>query len=418
MNRPAPHSRRIPYIVAGTALFALLAFLLSQTGYYSFCYLEQWDTFIYNSAYLSGSLALPGGCVQLLSSFLTQFFCRPLTGILITALLLTWIALLTADILHRWTKSKLTLPLALFPVAALFFLHYNVNYQYTGTIAFLWMLLFLRLRFFFHKFTGRFAYSLASTFLLFATAGPVAFLYSCLILIIELFCHKKRALWFISLPLMVYLTAETCLRMGLSGELEHVLLPDGYFTLRLQAGSIIYLPWGLTLAVFITSGLCKSFRFKRRWMQGTLIAAQLACAVAFTFVGIPQYIDRNNEVFKELNHYARHCQWDKITDKCENMPMNNLQLSQRRTGRTRPVGRPTVHATLHRHTDHLRARKQNALPVRTAQRHLFLNGAHRLFTTICLRGQRRHGQFLSTHAATAGPDQPYLRALWHCKEVS
>ena len=152
----------------------------------------------------------------------------------------------------------------------------------------------------------------------------VAFLYSCLILIIELFCHKKRALWFISLPLMVYLTAETCLRMGLSGELEHVLLPDGYFTLRLQAGSIIYLPWGLTLAVFITSGLCKSFRFKRRWMQGTLIAAQLACAVAFTFVGIPQYIDRNNEVFKELNHYARHCQWDKITDKCENMPMNNL----------------------------------------------------------------------------------------------
>ena len=108
MNRPAPHSRRIPYIVAGTALFALLAFLLSQTGYYSFCYLEQWDTFIYNSAYLSGSLALPGGCVQLLSSFLTQFFCRPLTGILITALLLTWIALLTADILHRWTKSKLT----------------------------------------------------------------------------------------------------------------------------------------------------------------------------------------------------------------------------------------------------------------------------------------------------------------------
>ena len=108
MNRPAPHSRRIPYIVAGTALFALLAFLLSQTGYYSFCYLEQWDTFIYNSAYLSGSLALPGGCVQLLSSFLTQFFCRPLTGILITALLLTWIALLTADILHRWKRGVMS----------------------------------------------------------------------------------------------------------------------------------------------------------------------------------------------------------------------------------------------------------------------------------------------------------------------
>lgn len=323
-NKLTTLGKNHPYIPAGIILFISVTLLLSHTGYHNFCYQEQWNTFIYNVNYQKGLLIQPGGCVQLLSSFLIQFFTRPLTGILITALLLTWIALLTADILHRWTKSKFTFPLTLFPVAALSFLHYNVNYQYAGTIALLWMLLFLRLRFFFHKFTRRFAYSLASTFLLFATAGPVAFLYNCLILVIELFYHKKRALWFIFLPLMVYLAAKTCLWMGLSGELEHVMLPDGYFTLRLQAGSIIYLPWGLTLAVFITSGLCQSVRFRGRWMQGYLIAAQLVCVVAFTLGGSARYIDRYNEIFKELNHYARHRQWDKIIDKCGNIPMNNL----------------------------------------------------------------------------------------------
>lgn len=323
-NKLTTQSKNHPYIPAGIILFISATLLLSHTGYHNFCYLEQWNTFIYNADYQKDLLLQPGGCVQLLSNFLIQFFTRPLTGILTTALLLTWIALLTANILYCRTRSKLTLPLAFFPAAALFFLHYNVNYQYAGTVAFLWMLLFLRLQFLFRRFSMRFAYSLASTLLLFAAAGPIAFLYSWLILIIELCRCRKQSLWFVTLPLMAYLAAKTCLWLGLSGEPRHVLLPDGYFMLRLQPGSIIYLPWGLTLAVFMANGLCQSVRFRRRWMQGSLVAAQLVCAVAFTLDGAARYIDRNNEIFKELNHYARHCQWDKITDKCRNMPMNNL----------------------------------------------------------------------------------------------
>lgn len=324
MNKLASHSKNNSYILAGIVLFMAITLLSIHTGYYNFCYLEQWNTFIYNANYQKSILAQPGRCVQLLSSFLIQFFTRPLTGILTTALLLTGAAVLTADILYSWTKNKLTLPLALFPAAALFFLHHNVNCQYAGTVAFLWMLLFLRLQLLFRKFPIRFAYSLASTLLLFAAAGPIAFLYSWLILIIELSCYKKQALWFASLPLMAYLAAKVCLWFGLSGELRHVLLPDGYFTLRLQPGSIIYLPWGLVLAVFLASGLCKSLRLKNRGMQKALIAAQLVCAAAFTFDGISRYIDRNNEIFKELNHYARHSQWSKIIDRCENISMNNL----------------------------------------------------------------------------------------------
>lgn len=322
MNKPIRYNSKAPHTFAGIILFTLLTLLLCARGYYNFCYLEQWRTFIYNIDYIGSILTQPGGAAQLFSDFLIQFFNRPLVGILTTALLLTWTALLTADILHCWTKSRFTSPLALFPAVALLFLHYNTNYQYAGTVSFLWMLVFLRLHFLFHKFVIRLVYSLISTSLLFIMAGSIAFLYSWILLIIELFRCKKQALWFIPLPLLVYLAAKSCLWLGFSGELKHVLLPDGYFTLRLQSGSIIYLPWGLMLSVFIISGLCKAVKFKKGWIQKTFIAVQLA-GVA-TFAGTCKYIDKNNEIFKELNHYANHCQWNNITDKCKHLPMDNL----------------------------------------------------------------------------------------------
>ncbi|MDH6304685.1 hypothetical protein M2459_001421 [Parabacteroides sp. PF5-5] len=324
MSKTIFHNSKALYAIGGSILFALLAFLLYTMGYYNFCYLEQWNTFIYDANYISNVLAQPGGCVQLASSFLTQFFIYPITGILITALLLTWIALLITDILYCWTGSRFIFPLALFPIAALMFLHYNTNYLYAGTIAFWLMLVCLRLYFLWHKLIARLTYSLISAFLLFVVAGPIAFLYSCLLLIIELFSLKRQALWFISLPLMVCLAAWVCLLLGLSGEWKHLLLPDGYFTLRLQAGSIIYLPWGLILSVFTIGGIYKLLRIKKEWIERSCCAILLIGAIAFTFIGASWYIDANNESFKELSYYARLSQWENIIGKCKQLPMNNL----------------------------------------------------------------------------------------------
>lgn len=324
MNKQLLPNNKVSYIIAGIFLFVLLVFLLCTIGYYNFCYLEHWGTFIYNTIYINDTLLQPGGCVQLFSCFLVQFFINPIAGILITALLLTIIALLTADILYYWTRNQLTFPLSLFLIVALVFLHYNTNYQYAGTIAFLMMLICLRLQFFFHKFGMRLAYSIVSTFLLFVIAGPIAFLYSWLLLIIELLRCEKQVLWFMILPVMVYLLANSCLRLGYSGEWKHVLLPDGYFTRRLQPGSIIYLPWALTVSVFIIGGLCKSVKLVKEWIKRIFIIIQFSIVVVFTFFGISGYTDKNNEIFKELNYYASYYQWDNIINKCKHLPMNNL----------------------------------------------------------------------------------------------
>lgn len=216
------------------------------------------------------------------------------------------------------------MPLALLPAIALFFLQYNVNFLYSGMVAFLMMMIMLRLKFLFRSFSERFLYSLASTLLLFVSAGAVAALYSLLLLLTEIFENRKRGLWYAVFPLTVLLLSYSALRLGAVGELRHVLLPDGYFTHRLHPGSVIYLPWGITLLVFLIGGVCRFVRLQRRWTKVSILAAEIAAAAVFAYDGATRYIDSSNEIFKELNHYARFCQWERILERCETISLNNL----------------------------------------------------------------------------------------------
>lgn len=230
------------------------------------------------------------------------------------------------------------MPLALLPAIALFFLQYNVNFLYSGTVAFLLMMVFLRLQFVFRKFSERFAYSLASTLLLFVAAGAIAALYSLLLLLTEIFENRKRGLWYAVIPLMVLLLSYVALRVGAVGELRHVLLPDGYFTHRLRPGSVIYLPWGITLLVFLVGGVCRYVRLQRRWIQVSALVAEIAMAVVFALDGASRYIDPSNEVFKELNHYARLQRWDKMLERCKSVSLGNLLFQNYRNMALAEVG--------------------------------------------------------------------------------
>ncbi len=318
------NSKLTLYVPAGIVLFVMFALMLGFAGHYNFCYMEGWSTFICDVGYQSVVVAQPGGCAVLLSNFLIQFFAQPLVGVLVTAVLLTAITILTADILRLISESRRIMPLALFPSIALFFLQYNVNYMYSGTVAFLLMLIFLRLQFLFRKFSERFAYSLASTLLLFMAAGAISFLYSLLLAIEEIFRNRKRGLLYVALPLTVLFLSYVMLWLGALGELRHVLLPDGYFTHRLHPGSVIYLPWGITLLVFLAGGFCRSIRLQRRWIQISLVVAQITAAAVFAFDGASRYIDHSNEIFKELNHYARFQRWDRMLERCDAISLSNL----------------------------------------------------------------------------------------------
>ena len=180
-------------------------------GAYNFCYLEQWQTFVYDSSYVSNTFMQPGGLVQLTAGFLIQFFHMPIAGILITAFLLSAIFLLMAHILKRWTGNNLLWPSALLPVVALAFMHFNTNYLYEGTLAFLLMLVGLTFHLRIRSTISRFIYSLCYTVFLFATAGSIATLYVILLIIMEVFISPKKSVVYLFLILVVYLLAQYAL---------------------------------------------------------------------------------------------------------------------------------------------------------------------------------------------------------------
>ncbi len=310
--------------IEGTLLFLILSFVLYVVGYYNFCYLEQWNTFIFSKEAYSDILFQPGGAIQLLSNFIVQFFVHPLSGILISAFILTCIALVLSGILYKWSRNRASFPISLFPVASLIFLHYNVNYSYSGTLAILFMLAFLSIYLSIKKYSYRFSYLVISLLLIYQLAGPIASLYGTILIIMELSNLKWRSLFILILPLILLAAVYFSLKQGVVGEWKQLLLPDGYFTLRLNPGNIIYMPWIIISSIFALCSICKLFELKKKWMVISANIILFVAAVAFTQFGIKKYVDGNSEIFKELNYYASNSQWDKIIDRCSNIPINNL----------------------------------------------------------------------------------------------
>lgn len=310
--------------IEGTILFLILSFVFYVVGYYNFCYLEQWNTFIFSKEAYSDILFQPGGAIRILSNFIVQLFVHPLSGIFISAFILTCLALALSCILYKWSRNRASFPISLFPVASLIFLHYNVNYSYSGTLAILLMLAFLSLYLSINKFSYRFVYSVISLLLIYQLAGPIASLYGTILIIMELSNLKWKSLFILILPLILLTTVYFSLKQGVVGEWKQLLLPDGYFTLRLHPGNIIYMPWIIISSVFVLCGISKLFELKKKWMVISANVIVFVAAAVFTQTGIKKYVDGKSEIFKELNYYASNSQWDKIIERCGNIPINNL----------------------------------------------------------------------------------------------
>ena len=319
--------KRLSPIIIGSLFLLASAIFLYFAGAYNFCYLEQWQTFIYDPSYICQTGMKPGGTAELIALFLIQFFKFPITGILITSLLLSIIFMLSIQVFRRWTGSGCQLlPATLLPVISLAFLHFNTNYLYSGTVAFVFMMMGLSVQIRIRKFHYRYIFSLFSSILLFFLAGPIAMLYTILLLIMEVSRSPKKATAYLFLPLLVLLMAHYCLRMGWAGEWKHLIGPAGYFTLRLPAGSAVWLPWGMTIGTFVFAALYQRFKPQKTGAIRFSVWTQALITGTFLFMGGSQYISKDNELFKELNYLARYERWNDIIGRSDRIPKSNLLL--------------------------------------------------------------------------------------------
>jgi hypothetical protein len=304
--------------------FLLLFFYLQKQLAFHFYFIEQEQIFLWSYPYLSSVVIVPGGMTRLLTEFCIQFFIQPYCGALIMSAIFTLTGIFTAGIIKRMAPNANLFILSLLPIVLLFYIHFDVNYFYWGTMAYMLMLLVLYGYFSVPRATVRLVYATAFGVILFWCAGAVAFLFVICVFLWELLNRISRAYLFILPVLLVMGLAYVSIYTSMVGSYRFLFLPNGYYAYRLHPNMDIYFAW-IFLPVLLI--VCRFMR-NRQYVKGVrkyieAFLQLLLVVVAFHF-GMDKFANRNNDFYEELDYYMRTEQWAKIIERCSGELKNYL----------------------------------------------------------------------------------------------
>lgn len=303
--------------------FSLFFFLQCYAGFH-FYYIEQEHLFLYSRSYLYTQLMQPGGGAQLIADYCTQFFVVPYIGAFIMSLLFTFIGILTAGIIRKTAVNSNLFIISLTPIITLLFVHFDTNYYYGGTFAYCMMLVALYIYFSIKRISFQIPYALLITVFLFWFCGPVAFLFAICIFLWELLTRFTRAYGFMLPLLLVIGLSVWSVYESLVADYRFILLPDGYFNVRLHPGMVIYYSW-ITLFVIL---LLAFFLRKRNPIRKSRKIVEHFCLLIiialFSVYGARKYVNFKSAFFEELDYYVRTEQWDEIIVRSEGDLKNYL----------------------------------------------------------------------------------------------
>ena len=305
-------------------IFLMLFFYLQKQLAFHFYYIEQEQLFLWSRAYWASVIMEPAGLVRLLTEFCVQYFIQPYYGALIMSALFTLIGMLTAGIIKRIAPHANLFILSLLPVVLLLYIHFDTNYFYRGTMAYMWMLCALYGHFCISHVTIRAVYATVSGILLFWWAGSIAFLFVVCVFLWELISRFTRAYRFIFPLLIVTGLAVWSVYASYIGDFRFVFLPDGYFTYQLRPGVAIYFPWIYMPLLLLVCRLVHRKNHVKGGRKYLEMLFQLIVVAAFFWFGTDKFVNRNSDFYKELDYYMRTGQWDNIIERCSGETDNYL----------------------------------------------------------------------------------------------
>ncbi|MDR3260946.1 MAG: DUF6057 family protein [Tannerella sp.] len=317
-------SRRHAPFTFGLAVFVFLFVVLQRYGAYHFYYIEQEQLFLYSRPYLFSVWMQPAGLVRLLAEFGIQHFINPYWGAFLMSALFTCIGMQTGWILKRIAPHANIGLLSLLPVATLLYVHSDTNYSYSGTVAYSLMLMALHVYFCINNTHVRAVYALFISAILFWWAGAVAFLFAVCIFLWELLNRFTQSYRFIFPLLLVTALAFYSVYNSLAGDYRYMILPDGYFTSRLRPGFVIYLSWICLPALLLLASVLRKRDVVRKNRNVLGMFLQILVIAAVFGYGMKKFVNPKSEFYKELSHYMRMEQWDKIIERCEGSLTNYL----------------------------------------------------------------------------------------------
>ena len=310
-------------------LFAVLAAGLEWLYRYHFFYIEQNQLFLFSRHYFADMAARPGGIAEWAAAFVVQFFVWPGAGALLTALLLTGVGVLTALVCRRIAPSApfvLLLPVWLLPVAALLCIHFDFNWSYGGTVAFLVMLAALLVCL---RAVGwwRTVLGLILGPVLFWVCGPVALLWAVCLALCEAAAGARR--WWFSFVVLAETAAVAwgTLHFSLIGDGTVAFSPLFYYTDNLPPGAEIWFAWAALPVAILCVRLCRDVKIVSRRREILFTAAGIVLAVALLWGCTERYLDRKWYRIKHLDRLAGSGRWDEIVELSTGGITNYLHLN-------------------------------------------------------------------------------------------
>jgi hypothetical protein len=307
--------------------FALLAVGLEWAYRYHYFFVEQNQLFLLSDHYFFETVAEPGGLAAWVAGFLVQFFALPLAGSSITALLLTAAGVLTALLCRRAAPGASLYLLWGLPVVSLLCIHFDFNFFYQGTIAFVIALVAMSIYVRIRPPGGRLVAGVVGVPLLFWLCGPVALLFALCVTAWEATGATRR--WWLS-PVVVIeavVLAWAALHFSVIGEWRKAFSPEFYYTNALAPGAAIWFGWIALPTVIVAARLCRAVKPGNRKQELAFAAVQLTILAIVAAAGVNGYIDRKSYQMKKLDHFSRTEQWDKIIEQSQGPISNYLYLN-------------------------------------------------------------------------------------------
>ena len=281
---------------------------------------EQFQLFLFDSDYLTGRLAVPGGVAAYLAEFLTQFYNHPWMGAAVLAVLHVLLQLLTEQLMRRENGGKplsgILWGLSFLPSLALWFVLGDESLMPAFTVSLLCVL--MAMAFYPSGRKNQLAYALCAVPVVYWVAGPLVWMLAVYVLIIGWrdSASRRRGLCLGVAMLMfgfvcVWLSAlfEPYPLRCLLGSIFYYRFPE------VVPLSVVALPALCLLVVGATSPLERvAARAKNpRWVAGGVLVVLLAASLFW----IPQGYDKQKYELVEYDYLVRTGQWEKIVRKAE-----------------------------------------------------------------------------------------------------
>lgn len=317
-------AKRYSRIITWCIIFLLLFVSLQTMAQYHFFYMEQWQTFFYESSFIKSVLLQPGGFAFLSADFLIQFFCIPYCGALLLSSVLLIIAIFIGKVIDNIVPNLHITYLGVIPAISLLFLQIgNVNYHMAGTVAFMFMIVALYYYTLINSLKAKIVYCTTLSVLLFILAGPVASLFSVCILIFSLFLTTRRSYYFLLPILIVYIMSHISANLGLAGNYSNFILQDYYFFHSESAPSFAYQSWIVLMVIFTVCLLLRNNDKMNLRVSKLIQISQILLILVFCYSTYKIVYRPKDETYKQFTYYLRMHEWDNIIRLSNKVQMSN-----------------------------------------------------------------------------------------------